>query len=67
MNNSVWIVDDDELAAAVPRIALDGQFTVSVIPSGVEALSRLESFRPDVILLDIRMPDLDGCRPTNTI
>lgn len=60
MNNSIWIVDDDEIGAAVPRVALDGQFSVSVIPSGVEALSRLESFTPDVILLDIRMPDLDG-------
>jgi two-component system sensor histidine kinase/response regulator len=40
---------------------LDGEnYQLYYAPSGKGALDRLDSFQPDVILLDVMMPDLDG-------
>lgn len=59
-DHKILIVDDDELAAAVPALALADLFQVTTAASGEEALSQLEALQPDVILLDIKMPGLDG-------
>jgi len=55
------IVDDDEDARAViRRILEDGHAEVSVATSGAEALDLLPRVRPDVLVSDVGMPDLDG-------
>ena len=56
----VLIVDDDGDFADVLREALRDQYDVDTAGSALEAASRLPVFRPDVILLDIRLPDLSG-------
>ena len=57
----VLVVDDEaaitELLASVLRF--EG-FTVETAATGIEALRLVASFRPDVMLLDIQLPDLDG-------
>lgn len=57
----VLVVDDEpsitELLASVLRF--EG-FAVETAASGLEALRLVGSFRPDVMLLDIQLPDLDG-------
>jgi len=37
-----------------------GGFTVELCPSGADALTRVPEFRPELVLLDVMMPDMDG-------
>jgi CheY-like chemotaxis protein len=58
---SVLVVDDEEDIRDLLRInlELDGHEVVTM-SSGPEALDCLESHRPDVIVLDLMMPGMDG-------
>ncbi len=58
----VLIVDDSALMRKhlVTLLESTGGFQVRVARNGVEALSLLQSFDPDVITLDINMPEMDG-------
>ena len=58
----VLIVDDSALMRRHLREILGdkGGFTVMAVRNGIEALASLESFDPDVITLDINMPEMDG-------
>lgn len=58
---SIMIVDDDDLLTKTIEIALEKEdYEVTSILSGEECLKRLKTSRPDLILLDIMMPDMDG-------
>ena len=57
---TLLIVDDDPAWRALYRLAFEGQFEVVEATDGEQALSLVGSARPDVILLDIRMPRMDG-------
>lgn len=56
------LVDDDDDIRAIGEIALAhvGGFDVVLAASGLEAFDVAQRTRPDVILLDMMMPDLDG-------
>jgi twitching motility two-component system response regulator PilG len=57
----VMVVDDSPTIRKILGLTLErAGFTVVVEPNGLSALTRLESVVPNVILLDIAMPDLDG-------
>ncbi|OLP20333.1 hypothetical protein BST81_00935 [Leptolyngbya sp. 'hensonii'] len=58
----ILYVEDEPDIQAVARLALAavGGFTVEVCSSGKEALDVAPVFAPDLILLDVMMPDLDG-------
>ncbi|WP_247894765.1 response regulator [Azospirillum argentinense] len=58
----VLIVDDNEfnrksLALMIRRAGLT---QIEVAENGVEGLRKVESFRPDLVLLDVSMPVMDG-------
>ncbi len=55
-------IDDEADIRQVARLALEtvGGFTVESCASGAEALERVKEFDPDLILLDVMMPGLDG-------
>jgi len=58
---SILVIDDEPDNFDVIETLLDGQgYQLHYAPSGQQALTRLNSFQPDVILLDVMMPDLDG-------
>ena len=59
------IVDDQKLFASSLKVVLEsshheGLSVVGVAHNGKECLSQLRSVKPDIILMDIRMPELDG-------
>lgn len=57
----VLVVDDDENIREFVSLALMGEgHDVEVAPNGAIALDVLQSVSPDVILLDMRMPVMDG-------
>lgn len=58
----VLYVEDEPDIQAVARLALEhlGGFDVEICSSGREALERIRQFSPDIILLDVMMPGMDG-------
>lgn len=58
----ILYVEDDTDIQAITRLALEkvGGFTVHVCASGESALAEAPGFAPDLILLDVMMPNLDG-------
>lgn len=55
-------VEDDESIRAIAKISLEriGNFTLLSCASGSEALEKTKQFAPDMILLDVMMPEIDG-------
>jgi len=67
MNNTnsshpkILIVEDDaDLNNAYRLILTREGFEAECAADGIEAIAKLEDFTPDLVLLDIRMPNLDG-------
>lgn len=62
MNNRQILVVDDEpdIRSLVQEILEDEGFSVHVAENAKKARDEVESFKPDLILLDIWMPDVDG-------
>ena len=59
--NKVLVVEDDEaLARAVAAVLQGGGFAVATAATCAEGLASLHSERPDLLLLDICLPDGDG-------
>ncbi len=57
----VLVVDDDEIMRSAANESLvEAGFQVSEAENGLEALKSLEEVRPDIILLDVLMPEMDG-------
>ena len=57
----VLVVDDDESIRAVVELALsDGGYEVAEAADGAAALTLIDKTAPDLILLDMQMPTMDG-------
>lgn len=57
----VLVVDDDDMIRHLVRTVLEADdFTVVEAADGREALEQVEATSPDVIVLDVMMPELDG-------
>ena len=57
---TIFIIDDNETNLVMARDALMEHYRVLTLTSAAKMFTFLEKVRPDLILLDIKMPDIDG-------
>ena len=63
----VLIIDDDEIALAFGKEILESKYDVYPVLSGEKAFAILEKIKPDIILLDIEKPGMDGYAVLNIL
>ncbi len=65
----ILLVDDEERFARLVQFHLEdsGRYEVRTVARGTEALAAAREFRPDMVLLDVIMPDVDGATVASQI
>ena len=65
---TILVVDDNRDNVEILRTFLESRgYNVAVAPDGRTALAKLEEVRPDLVLLDVMMPGMDGWQVCRTI
>jgi DNA-binding NarL/FixJ family response regulator len=70
MTTRVLLADDQELMRMAFRMVMDTQPDLEIVgeaANGLEAVEAARSLNPDVVLMDVRMPELDGVQATRSI
>ena len=68
MNKKILIVEDDVFIRDIYQVKFSQEgFEVTMAENGVEALKKMEELVPDIILLDIVMPYMDGMETLKNI
>jgi DNA-binding NarL/FixJ family response regulator len=70
MSTSVLLADDQELMRMAFRMVIDTQPDIEVVgeaTNGREAVEAVRRLVPDVVLMDVRMPEMDGVQATGRI
>ena len=60
MQKTIFVVDDNDTNLTMAEEALEKQYRLLTLPSAAKMFSLLEKIKPDLILLDIEMPEMDG-------
>ncbi|MCB8923957.1 MAG: response regulator [Ardenticatenaceae bacterium] len=61
MTHSVLVVDDEKMTRDLLRMMLQpAGFEISEAENGLEALQQIAKQRPDIVILDVMMPEMDG-------
>ena len=61
MKTIFYVEDDDILRKLVPAVMeRDGGFRIRVFENGLEILEAIETETPDLVLIDVRMPEMGG-------
>ena len=58
--NKILAVDDNSINLAVIKELLGSQYNLMTVSTGLDVLKMAQEFRPDLIILDIMLPDIDG-------
>jgi len=68
MTNRILVVEDQEDLREIARLALEGAgYEVVEAATGPEAIAKAETEHPDLVLMDIQLPVLDGYESTRRI
>jgi len=60
-NKLILLVDDDQDFLEILSTKLKGQgFNIEIAKNGKEALEKLQNIKPDLIILDVMMPEMNG-------
>ena len=61
MAANIMIVEDEPAVARGVQVALEREgYTVSVVPTGEAAVARVSELAPELVVLDVRLPGMDG-------
>jgi len=60
MQKLIFIVDDNDANLTLAASSLDSEYRVLTMPSAKKMFSVIEKKLPDLILLDVEMPEMDG-------
>ena len=70
MSVRIMIADDQALVRAGFKMILDAEDDIEVVGEavdGLQAVDMAKRLKPDVVLMDIRMPELDGIEATRRV
>jgi len=60
MQKTIFVVDDNDTNLSIAKEALRKEYKVMTLPSAAKMFGFLEKIKPDLILLDIEMPEMNG-------
>lgn len=68
MKKKIMVVDDEENLLELVKVILEQEgFDVIPVPNGQECLEKLKVIKPDLILMDMMMPNMSGRETTEKI
>lgn len=60
MKRKILIVDDDSVSRSLLSMLLEDDYIVYTSEDGADCLQKIDTCSPDLLILDVRMPGLDG-------
>jgi len=63
----ILVIDDNPSSRELVKFALEPRYDVDEATDGRDALSRIRSVLPDLVLMDIQMPEMDGYQTLHEI
>lgn len=60
MKKNILVIEDDENIRAAHKLVLEDDFNIHLAADGEDGLAKAKELKPDLIILDLMMPKMDG-------